>query len=375
MKVCLDVQAGIAQRAGIGRYTRTLARELGAIAGEHALRLFYFDFTRQAMPFDVPGAEIRAVRHVPGRFITYAWRKFREPAFDRFSGPADVFHFPNFILPPLRRGRAVVTIHDLSFLRYPEFAQERNRIYLTECIHGTAERADAIITDSQFSAGEIVAELGVPAGRVHAIHLGIEPAFQPAPPDAVTAMREALGLRRPYLLAVGTIEPRKNLPFLVDVFERMRSFDGDLVLAGMPGWKFEPIFERIERSSRRSAIRHVAYVDDALLPALYTGAECLVQPSYYEGFGFPPLEAMACGTPVISSSGGSLPEVLGDAAVIIDTFDVDRWVSELSRLLDDGSRLGSLIEAGRRQAARYRWETTAQKTWAVYESLVGGAPS
>lgn len=366
MRVCLDVQSAVTQRAGVGRYTRQLAEQLAATAGEHRLELFYFDFKRQGRPFPVAHGAFHANRWIPGRLAQAAWKRLAWPPFDRLAGTHDLYHFPNFILPPLRRGRSVVTIHDVSFLRYPAFAEEANLRYLTAKIRDTVTRADAVITDSHFSAGEIVELLGVQPDRVFPIHLGIDPAFAPQPPARVQAVRAQFGLERPYLLAVGTIEPRKNIPFLIDVFEKLDGFDGDLVLAGMPGWKHDPIFARITASPRAERIRHLAYVEDAALPALYSGAACLVQASFYEGFGFPPLEAMACGTPAVSSRGGSLPEVIGDAAPLLDTDDPAPWCGAIMDAIDCAA---SGADARRRHAARYAWRATAERTWEVYAEV------
>jgi glycosyltransferase involved in cell wall biosynthesis len=310
------------------------------------------------------------VRWCPGRLAQASWKRLRWPPFDRLAGPADVFHFPNFIVPPLREGRAVVTIHDMSFVRFPHFAEARNLAYLEARIRDTARRADAIITDSRFSAAEIGSLLGVEAGRLHPIPLGIAADFRRPDDETVRLVRRDLDLDRPYLLTVGTIEPRKNLSFLVRVFEALTGFDGELVLAGMPGWSCAPIFERLRRSPSTSNIRYLRYVADAQLPALYAGAEAFVITSHYEGFGFPPLEAMACGTPVVSSAGGSLPEVLGDAARIVDTFDAERWTDAL-RAVIGGAERDRLVAAGLRRAAEFTWDATAEQTWAVYEKVAG----
>ena len=369
MRICIDIQAAVSQRAGVGRYTQQLVEHLGPLAGDDGLALFYFDFRRQGLPFAVPAADPRAVRWCPGRLIQQAWKRLHWPPFDWFAGPADVYHFPNFAIPPLTRGKRVVTIHDMSFLRFPEFAEPRNLRYLSRVIHRTAREADAIITDSAFSASEIRALLGVAPDRIHAIHLGVDPRCAPAAPAAVAALRGRLGLERPYLLTVGTVEPRKNLPLLIEAFERMAAFDGDLVMAGMPGWKYAPILERMRTSARAARIRYLQYVPDDALPALYTGAEIFLLASHYEGFGLPPLEAMACGTPVVSSTGGSLPEVLGDAAVLIDGCDAAHWAQSIGRVLADAGQRRDLSARGRRQAARYGWQETARKTWEVYRSV------
>lgn len=369
MKVCIDVQSAVVQRAGVGRYTQQLVTHLGALAGDDHLTLFSFDFKRRGLPLSVPGATETAVHWIPGRAVQWGWKRLNWPPFDRLAGSADLYHFPNFVRPPLRRGKSVVTIHDMSFVRYPRFAEDGNLRFLNARIQDTARRADAIITDSSFSAGEIRDLLPVAGDRVFPIPLGIGDDFAAPPVERVRAVRERLGLGRPYLLTVGTLEPRKNVAFLVDVFERLDAFDGDFVIAGMRGWKCEATLDRLKTSSRADRIRYLDYVPGADLPALYAGAELFVIASHYEGFGFPPLEAMACGVPVVSSNGGSLGEILGDAAVVLDAFDRDDWIARIGRVLTDVDWRNRLVAAGRDRAAGFTWNETARRTWEVYRKV------
>lgn len=366
MRVCLDIQPAVAQRAGIGRYVRALAERLGRFADADELTLFHFDFRRRGLDFPAPGARVRACAWLPGRLVQSAWKRFGAPPYDWFAGRADLYHFPNFIRPPLTRGRSVVTIHDLSFIRFPEAAEPRNLAYLTTRIAETVRRADAIITDSATIAAEIVEHFRLPPNRVFPVRLGIEESLVRPADSQIACVRQRLGLERPYLLHVGTIEPRKNITFLVEVFEHLNDFDGDLVLAGAPGWRTEPILERIAKSPRADRIRRLGHVDDADLPALYAGAAAFVFPSLYEGFGFPPLEAMACGTPVISSPAGSLREVLGDGADLVEGYDSAEWAARIRAALGDSARRAALIAAGAARVARYRWDDTARRTWEVY---------
>jgi glycosyltransferase involved in cell wall biosynthesis len=372
MRVCLDYQPAVAQRAGIGRYTRELARHAGRLKGPgDELRLFYFDFRGRGEPPDVPGAKAQAWRRLPGACVQQAWKRWNWPDFGILAGPADVYHFTNFVIPPLRRGRAIATIFDMSFERWPQFAEAANLRYLRARLAATVDRADAILTISRFSADEIRAFYPAAAGKTHAIPLGIDAAFGPSPAADVTAMRERLGLVRPFLLSVGTVEPRKNFPFLFDLLDALAGRDLDLVIAGAPGWQCEPIFERMRGARAAARIRYLRYVTDAELRALYTGASIFLLASFYEGFGFPPLEAMACGTPVISAATGSLPEVLGDAAMLLPDFDVDAWRAAVGRLLDDAREREALAGRGRIRAAMYRWDETAARTWRVYRELTG----
>ena len=372
MRVCIDIQAAVAQRAGVGRYVKSLVEHLGVHRGTDELRLFCFDFQRRGVPFEAAGAAVKSVRWIPGRIVQQAWKRIGFPPFDLFSGAADVFHFPNFIRPPLARGRSVVTIHDLSFLLFPHAAEAGNLRYLTARIDDTVARADAILADSETIAGEIRGRWPGAAARVHGVPLGLPDGFGRPPEDAVRAVLARHGLDRPYLLSVGTLEPRKNLPFLVEVFERLRGFDGDLVLAGMKGWNYGPILERVARSPLASRIRHLDYPADTDLPALYAGAAAFVFPSLYEGFGFTPLEAMACGAPAIVSTGGSLPEVCGDGAEIVAGFEADEWAARVAAVLGDSARRAALTARGATNAARFTWDETARKTWDIYRN-VGGA--
>jgi glycosyltransferase involved in cell wall biosynthesis len=369
MRVTIDIQAAMAQRAGVGRYTKSLVEHLGPFAESDELRLFYFDFQRKGVPFPVPGALQQAVHWCPGRIVQKAWKTINWPPYDWFAGAADVYHFPNFIRPPLTKGKSVVTIHDIAFIRYPQTLEPRNLVYLTAQIKQTVQNSDCIIAVSEFTAREIHELLDVPRNRIVTIHEGLPDGFtRPAKPFVEEA-RRSLKLERPYLLMVGTMEPRKNMAFLVEVFEKLTDFDGDLVIAGMYGWKYEPILKKIIHSRRANRIRHLEYVDERFLPALYAGAELFVFPSLYEGFGFPPLEAMSCGTPVLSSTGGSLPEVLGDAAEFVPEYNSDAWAAKIQKLLTDKARRTELILKGAALVKTYSWDETAKKTWKVYREL------
>lgn len=370
MRVVIDIQAAIAQRAGVGRYTKSLVENLPRWSDGDEIRLFYFDFQRKGVPFPVEGAAQKAVHWCPGRLVQKAWKTLGWPPFDAFAGRADVYHFPNFVRPPLRRGRSVVTIHDASFLRFPETLEPRNLQYLRAKMMETVVRADAVIANSAFTARELEILLNVPRGKLFPILLGLSPGMEPPGDAAVLEMRKELKLERPYILTLGTLEPRKNMVFLMEVFEKLEGFDGDLVIAGRRGWKYEPILDKMRRSPRAARIRYLEFVDDWLLPSLYAGAELFVFPSLYEGFGFPPLEAMACGTPVISSRAASLPEVLGEAAAYVEDFDVETWRCGLTTLLGDSSERQVLRAAGLEHVRKYSWAETARRTWTVYRLLV-----
>lgn len=368
MKVCVDAQAAVSQRAGIGRYTRSLLENIGEFRGGDEIEAAYFDFRGKAAA--VPRVRRRRIWWCPGRLAQYSWKRLDWPPYDWLAGAADLYHFPNYVIPPLSRGRAVATIHDMSFRRFPEFTEPRNIEYLDTCIPRTLERAAAIITDSRFSAREITELLGVEPQSVFPIHLGVDENMRNPGQTSISDFKRRAGIEKPYILAVGTLEPRKNWRFLIDVFEKMTDFNGLLIIAGMTGWKYEPILARIESSPRKRDITRLEYPADQDMPALYSGAELLIFPSVYEGFGLPPLEAMACGTPALASALEVSQEVLGDAAAMLGGFNAEEWAASALRLLRDRDALASLSAKGVAQAAKYTWRETARLTWDVYRRVM-----
>ena len=372
MKVCMQIQAAVDQRAGVGRYVHTLVPELAACRGDDELSGFYFDFRRKGSPFPPGLIREEACRAVPGALVQQAWKRLGLPAYTRFAPEADVHHFPNFIIPPLPPGpKAVVNIHDLCFLKCPETMEPKNRAYLRKRMPKTLRRADRILTISETMATELRDAFDLPEDKVVATLLGPPPALR-APDDVEARTRvRALGIDKPFLLHVGTLEPRKNHRFLFQVFERLQYFDGTLVLCGMRGWQTEPILEAMRTSPAADRILHLDYVDDTDLASLYGQAEALLFPSLYEGFGLPPVEAMRQGCPVIASDGGSLPEVVGNGGVVVPTDDPDRWTEAIERLFSSPDHRAKLINAGHTRAAGFSWRRCAEQTWDVYRELAG----
>lgn len=371
MKVCIDIQPAVSQRAGIGRYTAELVRHLPAGTGLD-FELFYLDFKGKAVPPDSSTCTFKRYSSLPGMLIQQAWKRISWPAFDALAGKADLYHFTNFIIPPLSPGlKTVVSIHDISFLLHPEFTEKKNLDYLSKRIMTTAERADAVITISRQSADDICSRLKINRDRIHPIYLGVSDKFSPQPPDTVSRTRQELNLDKPYILMVGTFEPRKNIAFAVELFEKMNFFDGDLVIVGQPGWKNEAVFSRIRQSGAAERIRIFTALPDNALPSLYSGAEMLLMTSFYEGFGFPPVEAMACGTPVLSSTGGSLREICETSAVVVDGWNTEEWLVQAGTLLSDRNLREQLIRKGFQRASGFRWDATVKEHLAVYRKVLG----
>ena len=369
MKICIDIQTALNKPTGVGHYTIELVKNLAKIIERDDLILFYINFIRKHPPVSGINATYKTFNVLPERLVRRMWYYLNWPSFNSLAGTADVFHFPDFVIPPLNKGKSVVTIHDMSFLRFPEYAPNRYARYLSKAVRSTAMKADFIITDSLFSKQEIESLLNIESSRLCHVYPGISSIFVKRDRESIKPILSRVNIDRPYILLVATVEPRKNIPFLIDVFEKIRGYDGYLVIAGRLGWKYEPIIKRMKNSQKANSIRYIKYVNDNELPALYSGADLFVFPSYYEGFGLPPLEAMACGIPVVSSAGGSLKEVLDGGACIIQNFNQDAWLEEITKLLFDSAFKAKRIAAGHRLIRKYTWENSASQILHIYNSL------
>jgi glycosyltransferase involved in cell wall biosynthesis len=376
MRIAVDYTAGVRQVAGVGRYTRSLIKALAAALAEgrhpHRLVLLWAGPPRVPLPVGVPvgwpGTSARRLP-LPDRLMTVAWHRLRLPVpADLLAGGADVFYSPDFALPPLARARSVVTVHDLSFLTHPETHYPPLRRYLERVVPRSVRRADLVLADSEQTKRDLGSYLGTPHQKVEVVLSAADPVFRRIEDRAaIAAVRRRHGLERSYVISVGTIQPRKNLPV---VFDALRQVNRDLLLVhvGRPGWLYEPIFAALDRSGVKDRVR-ILGVDDADLAALYSGAVALIFPSLYEGFGLPCLEAMACGAPVIASHAGALQEVVGDAGIVVDPADSAAIAAAIERLLDDAPFRSDLIRRGFAQAARFRWDESGRRLRSLLERL------
>jgi glycosyltransferase involved in cell wall biosynthesis len=378
MRIAIDYTPAITQSAGIARYTRDLVDALARLDSGDRYTLFSAERPTKERP--LPHAANLRPRVVPlgNRYATIMWQRLRLPVpIELFVGRVRVVHGPDFILPPALGARRVVTIHDLAFLTHPECAVPALAQYLATVVPRAVRAADRVIADSQRTADDLVERLGTPPAKITVIPLGITPGFTlHADPAAVEALRAKYGLQRPFVLAVGTIEPRKNYERLIAAFAAARRVPGGpamLVIAGKPGWLYEGVYKAVQTRGVGDAVRFLDYVPNAELPLLYHAADAVATPSIYEGFGIPVVEAMASGTPVVCSTGGSLPEVAGDAALLVAPEDVDGLASALARIVGDAGLRETLRARGLERAARYTWEAAARAHVAVYHAA-GGEP-
>ena len=290
---------------------------------------------------------------------------------EALRGRPALFHAVDHVGPGLRPFRTVVTVHDLAFWRYPWTHSAASRRHYAAAAR-TLPRADAVICVSASVRRELLAALPLDPARVHTVHNGIAARFRPVP-DATVPRR--YGLERPYVLAVGTIEPRKNLPLLLAAARRLNRPELDIALVGAGGWEAENVRQTVRRLGLDRRVRYLGRVPDHDLPALYTQARLFAFPSLYEGFAFPPLEALACGTPVVALDTGPLPEVCGrgdEASAELVAPSPAAFAAAMARLLDDPAHREALAARGRERARRFTWRRCAEETLRVYATALGG---
>lgn len=285
----------------------------------------------------------------------------------------DLLHSPDFIPPAFGYDHSVITVHDLHFLYYPRFLTAKSRRYYNQQITWAVDRADHILADSHATQADLTSLLDVPPDKISVVHLAADASFRPQP-DAVA--REIAGrydLQPGFLLFVGTLEPRKNVPGLLLAYRILLDehvTGSPLVLVGSKGWLYDQIFERTKALELTDHVRFLDRVPGADLPGLYTAASVLAMPSFYEGFGLPALEAMSCGTPVVVADRASLPEVTGKAGLVVNPEDPTEIAQALREVLTDRTRREHMREAGLKRAESFTWERAARKTRAVYEEVL-----
>lgn len=285
----------------------------------------------------------------------------------------DVLHCPKSAIPFFTPCPTVVTLHDLIPLKHPETEKVAARIYWRLQIPIAARRSDFIITDSEHARGEILTDFGVPPEKVRAVMLGFDPAMiAPRDNDHGLRIRGRYGLPASYILYVGTIQPRKNLDTLIEAFSRLKKegfYQGKLVIVGRKGWLYDKLFARITELHLDSQVIFTGFVPDEELPYIFDAARVFVYLSLFEGFGLPPLEAMACGVPVITSNTTSLPEVVGDAGIAIPPLDVAQVTAALKSVIEDPVMAAAMKEKGSIRARSFSWDVAAATTLEIYKSV------
>lgn len=360
------------RNAGISHYIRQLTTHLLNHDGENTYTLFtnhllptWQERTRQTprvVTSRLPTAH--PVPRILWEQTALAWHTGR--------GKLDVLHCPLNVIPLAAACPTVLTIHDLTFLRYPRLFPRLKQRYLQFFTRLSAQHANAVVTDSASTRNDVVETLGVPKARVHVVYPAADPEFHPRSTEEIEAFRAAKGLPGAYVLYVGTLEPRKNVDVLIRAFSRAVCQEGlphSLVLVGAKGWMTRAIQQAIAETEIGDRLLLPGYVPREELPLWYGGADLLAYPSSYEGFGYPALEAMACGTPVIASNTSSLPEIVQDAGLLVPPRAEQELAAAITRILSDTALAERLREQGLKQAANFSWSDSVQVCLHLYAAI------
>ncbi len=373
MRVCLDVSPAVHRRAGLGRYAQELSAALLEVDAENEY-LIFFNRPRSAR-VEPP---LHSLRRLTVAWSNKPWRMsallahFAGLSQDRLFPGVDLFHATDHLLPRFSRVRSVFTLHDLAFRLYPETHTALNRWFLNVMMPRFLQAADAVIAVSEHTKRDALRAYNLDEAKVRVIYEGVNPRFRPAPPEAVAVIRRKYGLPERFILSVGTIEPRKNLETALAAYRALKEGGAahKLVIVGKKGWLYRGFFRRLREEGLEGEVVFPGFVPDDDLPALYGGADLFLFPSLYEGFGLPPLEAMACGAPVVCSDVSSLPEVVGDAALLVPPLEVRAWAEALRRLLGDADLRADLQARGLARAREFSWARAARATVEVYQQVM-----
>lgn len=377
VSVVYDIGPAVHQGAGLARYAERLAVHLRRTQA-HAVQLhfFYNAHSGHALPATLEGAPVHSLRlgQIAWRLSVLASQLARQPyrpvARLVKGQPPRLYHATEHLLPYLTTP-TVLTVHDLIFERYPEHHTRRNVWFLKVGMRLFTRAATVIIAVSEQTRRDLIELYGVTPDKVHVIYEGIDPIFRPAAAVEVARVAAKYSPDRPYLLMVGTLEPRKNHAAALHALAQLKraGLPHRLIVVGGRGWLFEPIRRRVDELGLQHDVVFAGYAPTAELPPLYTGAACVLLPSLYEGFGFPALEAMACAAPVVCSNVSSLPEVTGDAALHVSPHDPSALAAAVRLILTQPELEAALRRRGPVQAARFRWGHTAAATAALYRDV------
>ena len=377
-RIAIDYTPAYEQTGGIGRYVRELTAALAALDQENEYRLFVSGANRRDLPPAPSGNFHWKATSLTPRWLARIWQRARMPLpAEVFTGRVDLYHATDFVLAPTLPGtRTLLTVHDLSFVRVPEAASPPLKAYLDVVVPRSVASADHILADSAATKADLVEFYETPAEKITVLYSGVGKYFRPI--NSRDALEEALkrhGLNGiNYMLSVGTVQPRKNYSRVIEALAEARCRGQDLhfAIAGGRGWLEEEMTRTIERTGLADHVHLLGFVDDQDLPALYSGAGMLMMPSLYEGFGLPLLEAMACGTPVITSNLSSLPEVAGDAALLVDPYDVSAISDAIVAIASNAETRARLIAGGFHQVTKFTWTRAATQLMSIYHDMLVG---
>lgn len=379
MNIAFDAVPLVSDRmTGIGWCEAGQTTALAKLRPEHSYTYNFFSRTDHHIKLERLKPFTESIAPNPAHFSGYIYRlasNFLPIPYSRFFGNADITHFFNYIAYPGVKGKTVITVHDMVYKAFPETVRARTKYMLDSGLKRSMKRADLIVTDSEFSKREILKYFPQHENKLRVVPCGVDlQRFKPCgDPERITAVKKTLGIEGDYFLYLGTIEPRKNLERLIGAYsifiQKVKKDAPRLVLAGGKGWLYDNIFQKVSELGLSDKIIFTKYVPSEDMNPLMCGAIAFVFPSVYEGFGMPPLEAMACGVPVLSSGEASLPEVTGDCAVIADAYSEESIADGLLRLYSDENLRKSLSKKGPERAGTFTWEHSAEILYDVYKEL------
>lgn len=374
MKICFDVSPAVYRHAGLGRYAQELLSAL--VISDHANKYTaLFNSSRgdlnPASPLDRLPTQRVPLDAKPWRMSVLLMQIFNA-GMDRWLPRCNIFHATDHLLPRLKSAQTVFTLHDVIFKFFPEYHLPLNRWFLTNAMPYFLRRADAIIAVSECTKRDAIRFYDIAPEKITVIYEGVNPSLRRVDdPNRLAEIRACYAKNQPYLLFVSTIEPRKNISALVDALKilRARGLAQRLLIVGRKGWLYQPTFDHVSQTGMSDVVDFLDFIPDTDLSALLSACDAFVFPSLYEGFGLPPLEAMACGAPVICSNTSSLPEVVGDAALLVNPRDVGEIANAIERVITDSALRDELRAKGITQAAKFSWERAARETLAVYQRV------
>ena len=380
MRIGIDITPAVNQpNTGIGRYTQRLVEHIASLEPAYDYCLVHSSNGKAQNPLH----EKLAGHNISSRRIAHSKRQTRTLwllshklhfGVDPSLGKLDLFHATDTCGPYLNNIGLVSTVHDIAFFSLPDTASPLNRYYLRSTIQASLKRSARVIAVSNSTKRDLIRLFDVPEEKIRVVHPGIDESFIPVAPNLLEEIRAKYSLTSPFILFVGAIEPRKNLASLIAVYNalvRESLINHSLVIAGARGWSSEPIFKLVQELGMDGKVIFTGEVAEEELPALYSAADLFVFPSLYEGFGFPPLEAMACGTPTIVSDVSSLPEIVGDAALKVTPQKHKELAETIRAVLENYTLQHELVAKGLQQAKKFSWKKTAKETLNVYQEVEG----
>jgi len=378
MKVSIELQPCLKNKSGIGVYTYELTKRLQNYKDiEFEGNIFNF-FNRNDIEKDIEGLNIKknTCSLFPYGVYRRIWSYVPIKYNFLFRRDIDIYQFFNFVIPPNISGKVITTIHDLTYILYPDTMDVSNRKRLENDMYSTIKRADYIITISESSKKDIIKHLHIDENKIEVIYPGVDETYKKVlSNDEIMAVKNKYNILGKYVLYLGTLEPRKNIETIIrayNCFKQANKNNIKLVLAGKKGWLYDSIFKLVEEFGLENDVIFTDYIADMDKAPLYQGAEIFLFPSLYEGFGIPVIEAMASRTPVITSNSSSLPEVAGDAAIITDPLDYQEISNSIERILNDNELQEKMINEGIKQADKFNWDSSAEKLKNIYYDLYNG---